>query len=129
LSSDEYSRLQREVAGLTLFLGDFMPDSRELYRLFGRYLSDLSLERDGTVDSALAAYVASPHVSAEQLNETVASIVAAVSDLKDDAILRVVIERFGGGEVLLREGSPTSVLLRIADQIESLRKNGKNRSG
>jgi hypothetical protein len=66
---------------------------------------------------------------AEQLNETVASIVAAVSDLKDDAILRVVIERFGGGEVLLREGSPTSVLLRIADQIESLRKNGKNRSG
>lgn len=120
LSSDEYSRLQREVDGLTLFLGDFMPDSRELYRLFGRYLSDLSLERGATVDSALAAYVENPHVSAEQLNEAVASIVAAVSDLKDDAILRVVIERFGGGQALLREGTPTSVLLRIADQIESL---------
>ena len=122
LTPDEHARIEQEVPELKLFLGDFMPDSKELYRLFSAFLDDYSFECGASVDSALAGYVANAYTSAERLDEAISSLRGVVSVLKDDAILRVVIERFGGGKPLLVEPSSSSVLLRIADQIESLRR-------
>jgi hypothetical protein len=120
LPATQYNELQQAIPGLVLFPGDFMPRSKELYRLFGGYLGEYPLGRGMSVDAALARYVTD--TSAELVEEAIASIPKTVFALKSPSILRVVLERLGASTMLLDGADPSSMMLKVADQLQ-LRKS------
>lgn len=119
LLPDEYQKLETLVPGLVLYAGDFMPPSQELYRLFGGYLDDYFLGKGFSVEAALAKYVT--ETPGDKLDEVVTAIRSTLFSLKSDAILRVVVERLGAGGALLGNDTPSSILVRVADNIERLK--------
>jgi hypothetical protein len=116
LTSAEHEELSGAKTGLVVHRGEIMPAAAEPYRLFGAFLDEDSLDAQLSLDSALAKYlsIASP----EHVEDVIAAIRQAVFALKEDAILRVVLQRWGAAPGLIAGTSPSSVLNKIADKLE-----------
>jgi hypothetical protein len=119
VSRPEYEELARAKIGLIVHRGEIMPPSAEPYRLFGAFLDEDSLGANVGLDSALAKHVSI--ASPASVEEVIAAIRHAVFTLKDDALLQIVLQRWGAAPTLVAGVSPSSVLKKIADTLEQRR--------
>jgi hypothetical protein len=108
LVADERRALASAVPGLRLHEEDFVPPARELFRLFGAYLDDDSLE-SSSVAVMVDAYNADTRP--DEAEQAAVSIRRTVSSLRDEVLLGLCIERWGGGRLLVGAGEALSPLL------------------
>jgi hypothetical protein len=116
LTPSEVEQLSSATSRLTLHRGELVPSSGEPYRLFGAFLDDDSLADGESVERALQKYVGMS--SREQITEVVSAIRGALFSLKDDVLLRAVLERWGAAPSLYARERPSALLRKIADQLE-----------
>jgi hypothetical protein len=116
LTPAECEELRAASPHLRLHRGELVPPYAEPYRLFGAFLDADSVSGPTSIEASLETYVSMS--TPDKIAEVQEAIRTALFSLRDEALLRVVLERWGAAPLLYSREKPSSLLRRIADQLQ-----------